>query len=314
MNRRFILAGLGFVGLAAIGGTLWLRAQGAGARRAETFYDTPLEAPKGPLQVYHLGHSLVGQDMPAMLAQLAGEGHGYDSQLGWGTPLRDHWEPDLEVNGFAASNDHPRFRDAREGVGSGDYDAVVLTEMVEITDAIAYHDSATYAARWAGLAADARPDTRIYLYETWHHTDDPKGWLTRIDEDLEVQWLDRILYPALGADGPPIYLIPAGQVMAAFVRIIEAEGDIDGITSVNDLFARQADGTPDTIHLSDLGAFLVALTHYAVLYHRLAPASVPQLTRADGSLADMPGVGAAAVMQRAVWEVVTTLPQTGVAG
>lgn len=314
MKRRFILAGLGFVGLAAIGGALWLRAQGAGAKRAEALYAAPLDAPDGPLRVYHLGHSLVGQDMPAMLAQMAGEGHGYESQLGWGTPLRDHWKPDLEVNGFDASNDHPRFRDAREGVGSGDYNAVVLTEMVEITDAIAYHDSAKYAARWAGLAADARAATRIYLYETWHHTDDPKGWLTRIDEDLEAQWLGRILYPALGADGPPIYLIPAGQVMAAFVRLVEAEGEIDGITSVHDLFATQEDGTPDTIHLSDLGAYLVALTHYAVLYHSLPPGGAPQLTRADGSLADMPGVGAAAVMQRTVWEVVTALPQTGVAG
>lgn len=311
-NRRFILAGLGLSAIAATTGAMWMRARGAGARRAAALFASPLQAPDGPLRVYHLGHSLVGQDMPAMLAQLAPPGHGYESQLGWGTPLADHWEPDRAVNGFEASNDHPRYRDARDGIGSGDYDAVVLTEMVEITDAIAYHDSAKYLRLWADLAADARPNTRVYLYETWHHTDDPKGWLTRIDDDLQAQWLDRILYPALGAEGPAMYLIPAGQVMAAFVRIVAAEGDIDGITSVNDLFSTQPDGTPDTIHLSDLGAYLVALTHYAVLYHSLPTGTVPQLTRADGTLADMPGVGAAAVMQRTVWEVVTGLPQTGV--
>ncbi len=312
-NRRFLLAGLGLVGLSALGGGMWLWARGAGARRAQSLYATPLDAPDGPLRVYHLGHSLVGQDMPAMLAQLAGAGHGYESQLGWGAPLKDHWDPDIEVNGFEASNDHPRYRDAREAVGSGDYDAVVLTEMVEITDAIAYFDSAAYTARWAALAAGAREGTRVYLYETWHHTDDPKGWLRRIDEDLEAQWLGKILYPALGSDGPAIHLIPAGQVMAAFVRAVEERGGVDGISAVQDLFATQDDGTPDTIHFNDIGAYLVALTHYAVLYHR-SPEGLPHaLMRADGTPADAPGAEAAALMQRVVWDVVRRLPQTGVA-
>ena len=65
----------------------------------------------------------------------------YDSQLGWGTSLREHWEPDLPINGFDAENDHPRFRPARDAIGSGDYDSVVLTEMVEIKDAVKYHKS-----------------------------------------------------------------------------------------------------------------------------------------------------------------------------
>ncbi|WP_432816800.1 hypothetical protein [Sulfitobacter sp. JB4-11] len=316
-KRRFILSGLALAGLAVLGGGIWARMRGADARaglkRAETLYRTPLAAPDGPMRVFHLGHSLVGQDMPAMLAQLAGAGHGYESQLGWGTPLMDHWEPDQEINGFETSNDHPRFRDARTAIGSGDYDAVVLTEMVEITDAIAYFDSATYLARWAALAAAGRPDTRLYLYETWHHTDDPKGWLDRIDADFQAQWLTRILYPALGVDGPPIYLIPAGQVMAAFIRAVEDAEGVDGITTAQDLFGTAEDGTPDTIHFNDRGAYLVALTHYAVLYHR-SPEGLPHaLNRADGTAADAPGPAAAALMQRVVWDVVTALPQTGVA-
>src|SRR6056297_2905194 len=59
-------------------------------------YERPLPPPDGALAVYHLGHSLVGRDMPAMLGQLASaagrEDHGYDSQLGWGTTLKAHWE------------------------------------------------------------------------------------------------------------------------------------------------------------------------------------------------------------------------------
>ena len=47
----------------------------------------PLPPPADPLATYHLGHSLVGRDMPAMLAQMAG--HDHASQLGWGASLRN---------------------------------------------------------------------------------------------------------------------------------------------------------------------------------------------------------------------------------
>lgn len=277
-------------------------------------YARPAPPPAHPLRVFHIGHSLVGRDMPAMLAQLADAGlgadarprHAYESELGWGATLKGHWG-DAKLAGFAAENDHPRFRAAGEAVDSGAYDAVVLTEMVEIRDAIAYFDSPDYLHRWARRAWDANPQTRVYLYETWHPLDDPEGWLARLDADLARYWEGRILRGALAWPGMdrPIYLIPAGQVMAAFIRAAEARGGVDGIAAKADLFA-------DTIHLNDLGAYLVALTHYAVLYGR-SPVGLPrQLSRADGTPAAAPGPEAARLMQEIVWETVTRQPLTGV--
>ena len=144
-TRRAVLGVLALAGAYGAYRVITRRQQIAAA---EALYATPLSKPSGALNVYHLGHSLVGRDMPAMLAQLAGEGHRYDSQLGWGTSLKEHWEPDLAINGFDQENAHPRFRPAKEALGSGEYDCVVLTEMVEIADAIRYHDSAEYLARW----------------------------------------------------------------------------------------------------------------------------------------------------------------------
>jgi len=309
-TRRAVLGVLALAGAYGAYRVITRRQQIAAA---EALYATPLSKPSGALNVYHLGHSLVGRDMPAMLAQLAGEGHRYDSQLGWGTSLKEHWEPDLAINGFDQENAHPRFRPAKEALGSGEYDCVVLTEMVEIADAIRYHDSAEYLARWAGLAWEANPDTRIYLYETWHHTDDGNGWLYRIDRDLRKYWQDKIKYPALLSGDAPIHLIPAGQVKAAFVRAVEEQGGIAEVSEVHDLFAKREDGTPDTIHFNDLGAYLVALTHYAVLYHR-SPVGLPrQLDRADGTPATAPSPEVAALMQRIVWNVVQRHPETGVA-
>ncbi len=187
--------------------------------------------------------------------------------------------------------------------------------MVEIKDAIKYHDSAAYLTRWANLARDSGPQTQVYLYETWHWLDDPDGWLDRLENDLEPYWEDAILLPDLVVSGTrrPVHMIPAGQVMARFVRKVEALGGIDNIPDRTALFAVEPGGKQDQIHVGDLGAYLVALTHYAVLYHR-SPVGLPhQLLRADGTPADAPGQAAARLMQETVWQVVSTYAKSGVA-
>ena len=270
-------------------------------------YATALPA-KRPQAVYHLGHSLVGRDMPAMLSQLMG--NRYHSQLGWGASMRNHWQSD--VPGFAEENATPAFRPARDALASGDYDALVLTEMVELKDAIRYHDSAKALADWAALARSARPDIRVYLYETWHRLDDPAGWEARIATDLPALWEGQILRPAMAASDQVIHVIPAGQVLAALVQRIEA-GDMPGLSSRADLFGRDG-AAPDMIHLSDIGHYAVALTHYAVLSGE-SPVGLPHaLLRADGSPAEAPTPQAARLMQEVVWQVVTGYAPTGVIG
>lgn len=69
----------------------------------EALYETPLTAPSVGLRVFHLGHSLVNRNMPDMVRQFVEERgfeHDYQSQIGWGTPLKSHWEPKEEIFGF----------------------------------------------------------------------------------------------------------------------------------------------------------------------------------------------------------------------
>ena len=276
-------------------------------------YADPLPAPSAPMSVYHLGHSLVGRDMPAMLTQLAGAGHRYDMQLGWGTPLKDHWTG--EINGFDQENAHDRYRDAAEALASGEYDAFVFTEMVELKAAIDYFDSWDYANRWTVRAREGRDDIRVYLYETWHEIDIEEGWLNRLDLDLGRYWEREIIDRAMAAEDPhrPIHVIPGGQVFARFVRALQERGGVDGLMGEADLFSKDENGVQDPIHFNDIGAYLVALTHYAVLYHQ-SPVGLPhELVKADGTPATAPGPEAARLMQETVWEVVTGYPRTGVA-
>jgi hypothetical protein len=317
MTRKGLFAiGAAMIATAAAGLLIWRSfvatpaiptLPGLDDAQMQALYTDPLPAPDAPLAVYHIGHSLVGRDMPAMLAQLAGEGHRYDSQLGWGATLKSHWG-DAPVNGFEQENAHPRFRPAREAVDSGVYDAIVLTEMVEIRDALRYHDSARYLAQFAEAARKARPDVRLYLYETWHNLDDPEGWLDRLDADLPRYWEAGILRPALlqGPESQRIHLIPAGQAMAALVREIEARGGVGNVISSRDLFS-------DQIHLSDLGTYFVALVHYAALYGD-SPEGLPhELLRGDGTPATAPAPETARLMQEIAWRVVSSTRLSGVA-
>ncbi|KIC14092.1 hypothetical protein [Leisingera sp. ANG-Vp] len=305
MGRR------GFLALGSVAAALGV--MGFASRSRPLPVPPPLSAPEGPLQVFHLGHSLVGPDMPHMLAQLAPGGHGYNSQLGSGTSLRAHWEPEDNILDFETANQAPAFRDAKEAIGSGGYGAVVLTEMVELRDALKYFDASKYLGKWADLARGASPAPRIYLYETWHRLDDAEGWLERIDADLETLWTRKLLGPdSRRNSGHPVYLIPGGQVLAAVARAAEA-GEIPGVASRESLFARTPEGGLDSIHINDLGAYAVALTHYAVLYQR-SPEGLPyQLTRRDGSPAEAFSAEGAAKVQQIVWDAVRALPRTGIA-
>lgn len=311
------------IGLAGGLALIWLAAMPrapdplAPAER-QAHYDTPLTAPQRDLNVYYLGHSLIGPDIPAFVAQLAqaagDDDSSYNSQLGWGASLRSHWEPAEDIPGFDVMNQPPAYRPAKTALESGDYDALVLTEMIDLEDAIRWHDSGRYTALWAQLARDNAPAIRVYKYETWHQHTDAADWIDRIERDAEALWEGTILaqakaYPGVGT----IHVIPAGRAMAAFAREIRSRGGLPGMAGADTLFTLTDDGTRDDIHPSDKAAYLVALVHYATLYHA-DPRGLPHnLTRADGSPADAPAPEVAALMQQVAWDVVRSVRSSGVA-
>lgn len=284
------------------------------AAALDALYAAPADPPSGPVSILYLGHSLVGSDMPAMVAQIAGESHSYNAQLGWGTSLKNHWDGREAIAGFEEMNAAPVYRDGREALASGEYSALVLTEMVEIKDAIRYHDTPRYMAEWLKTALAGNPDIRLYLYETWHQLNDPEGWLERIDRDLTTYWEDAALRPALARlETPkPVYIIPGGQVMAAFTRALDSGQAFPGLYDRTDLFVKEPDGTQDQIHFNAWGAYLMALTQYAVIYGADPRGVTSDVTLADGSPMPPLPEGAAALMQQIVWETVTSYPRTGI--
>lgn len=322
MQRRSMIgAGLALLGLGAAGGgyALWRRKAGKlplpelpplGDEAAFlTDFHRPLAPPAGPMRVFHIGHSLVGREMPGFLAQMAQ--HSYESQLGWGTTLREHWEERLTINGFETENAHPRYRPAREALASGDYDALILTEMSSVEDSLRWHATPNYIAEWAKAARAGRPDIRVYLYQSWRNLDTPGGWEAQTRADLQTFWVNEFLRRAWAAGSGPVHLIPAGAVLVAAALAAEA-GQIPGVTEREAFFSITPEGLRDNVHMSDLGAWLVALTHYAVLYHALPEQPLAEVSRPDGSVFTLAPETAAA-LAGVLRGVIAMQPGTGVA-
>ena len=121
-----------------------------------------------------------------------------------------------------------------------------------------------------------------------------------------------LVLPALFSVSRLTSLSVSRALLAAITRAAEA-GGIPGLTDRNALFDLLPDGTRDQIHLSPLGAYIVALTHYAVLYHR-SPEGLPhQVTLSDGTAYTALDAEGAGILQGLVWQVVTALPRTGLA-
>lgn len=186
-----------------------------------------------------------------------------------------------------------------------EFDTLVLTERVALSNTVPYHASHDYALRFARLAWGE--GAAVVLYGTWVTLDTGPAFAGQgSDPDAGIAWRERLDREAAGweamrahidahrpAGAAQVRLIPAYAVLAAIYDAIEA-GQAP-IGDIRDLFA-------DDIHPSPLGAWIVAMAHFAVLYGR----DPSGLTRPAGI---SPAV--AAWYEALVWRVLSDHPATG---
>ncbi len=260
--------------------------------------------------VLFIGHSLVGIEMPAMLedaVESRGGAGGVRFQVINGAPLVWNWDNSASAQGV----------DARRILPEGDTEVVVLTEAIPLRNHIAWSDTDRYAREFYDLAVAANPNTRVYLYETWHSLDSGTGvdvphddrdgvpWRVRLDQDLPV-WERVIARVNAGRDpgAPAMRLVPVGQALARLDDAI-ASGEAAGLTDIRALFR-------DDIHLNDLGTWFATMVQYATLYGR-DPRGLPrQFHDAWGGAFEAPAPALAARLQQIAWDAVRAHPLTGV--
>ena len=249
--------------------------------------------------ILFVGHSLIGPDLPPLveggLRQMR-QPATVSAQIINGAPLRFNLQNSATAEGV----------DARVELAKGTTDVLILTEAIPLAEHLKWSDTPGAIAAFAELAKAANPDTRVFVYETWHSRKSGSGPVTEGDPNSALPWRERLTADlplwegavrAASAKGVDVALIPAGQAMARLADAIEA-GQVPRVASMDAFFS-------DDIHLSDKGKYFVALVHIAAIAG-VSPEGLPaKMTRSWKSREAVIEDDLARVLQRLAWETVS---------
>lgn len=209
---------------------------------------------------------------------------------------------------------NPATPDARATIGK--YDLLVLTERTSLSNTMPFHNSEKQALQWfthAWSKGNGGAGAETVLYATWvtlasgpdaenpyNDSENHIPWRERLPLEL-ARWEQIMDYVNQNRPegAPPMRMIPGPLLMLAMDDAIK-QGKAPGLTDISDLFG-------DEIHINDVGTYLIALAHYAVIYGR-DPRELPDRINND------PRPELAAFMQELVWQVVTDYERTGLSG
>ena len=276
-------------------------------------------APRSSASVYFIGHSLIDSPLPELihrLATAAGKNHRYSYQLIIGAPIVWNWEHAGEGKISNAKTELAR---------PGYYDALVVTEALPILEHLTWSDPIGNSLKFYDLARNANPHIVFYLYETWHEAPNSEtaDHYIRTIQTERAYW-ERILHGINRArpSGQRAYMIPAGQAFERLIREISAGNLHDarrntrstyyGLDSRLDYLGDYTE--PNRVHLNTLGAYFVALVHFATIY-RQSPVGLPTLMNFNGGIEGVPASvdpALATKLQQIAWDAVRAYPLSGV--
>lgn len=219
-------------------------------------------------KVIHSGHSLTDPIVPVLDAMVAAMGQQEAQTRDMarstipGSPMEWRWN---HRNKYGP--------DARYNIA--DYDLLVITERVSLSNTVDSHNSGNMAVQWfthAWTLGNGGEGAETILYATWVDTNsgpefenpynDPEAHLVfRERMPLEMARWQKIadqVNKERPVGSPPVRVIPGPLIMAAAYDAI-AEGKAPGLRRIEDLFI-------DNIHPNQKGAYLISLAHLAVIY------------------------------------------------
>jgi hypothetical protein len=247
--------------------------------------------------VVFVGHSLVGPTLPALveaaLKQL-GTPSVVQAQIINGASLAYNWDHGAGAEGI----------DARARLSERATDVLILTEAQPFAGHVKYSFTAQNVAKFAALAVESNPDTRVYLYETWPSLNSAPGAVVPGDPEAGTPWRERlalelplwqgVVSQARALSGHDVALIPAGQAMGRLADAIR-DGAVPGIATIQDMFV-------DDIHPNGKGLYFLAMLHAGAISGQ-TPVGLPaKLTRAWASRDAVISDEQAQVLQQIAWD------------
>lgn len=144
------------------------------------------------------------------------------------------------------------------------------------------------------------------LWTTWTSIDGKDGPFREMLDSQGKEWeaMQEYANKNRPAGAPPVYIIPGHKMMARIYDDIQKQ-IVPGISDIKQLFS-------DNIHTNELGAYAIAMIHYACMFNK-SPIGLPnQLIPNPPANTPIPTPEFAGYVQRMVWEVVTSYPRSGI--
>ncbi len=214
-------------------------------------------------------------------------------QVTSGRNLLYHWENGLD--GIIGAGSY-----SRHEIATGSYDVVVIQPFNDEWQSANINRAIDYCGRFYQLANDA--NSQVYLFQGW-------PWLSQtISTQNSINAAFEQIRSAISLNSAkPALVVPAGEVVRAIIE--DAQTGVLKDYNTNNALSR-SNFYIDNLHLGNLGAYAVALTHYATITKR-SPVGLPNTAfdanfYNDNVVSFNPAV--VARIQQIVWDVVSSYP------
>jgi hypothetical protein len=271
--------------MGAVLGALLILSGDGGSAMSEEARGPSAWAAKDHVRAFYSGHSL-SQGVPEIVEQIARSlGHrlNFEVQVLSYSLLRQRTKGE-----DPSASEWPGYRAGHNRKGAGldvaeelrrpqrlapgvKYDVLVVTERHELPAVARKERTAFYLADMAKHLLAGNLDAEVLFYHTWLHIDPDAPW-PWIDYERAVSPMWECVasranldLPSRG-DGPRVRVLPGGSALAELVAALW-DGKVPGVVAsapgarVRLLFS-------DSVHMSDVGRYYIALVHYAVLFGR----------------------------------------------
>jgi len=266
---------------------------------------------------YFVGHSLVNFAMPAFVDNLAksgGKTSEYAVQVMNGANIQSNY------NNWSSAQGTPY----TTALPTGKYDAFILTEAVPLVNHIEWSNTYKVANDFLTYARTYKPNTRFFIYETWHCTNtgrtdtiipeiaphtcwydknDQLLWQPRLKDDFS-KWAKIVDSVRTLQNYDQVFMVPAGQAFYNLSKEID-EGKVPGYSSFRQFFT-------DDIHLNLSGNYFIACVMYACIFRTSPEGLTIKRYNEWGNLwLELP-TQIANIMQKVAWETVCSNRYSGV--
>ncbi len=266
--------------------------------------------PVDDVKAMFVGHSLINNDMPDLVRQLAQSNENLSmikaAQIFNGAPLKFNWQ-NCHQSDFTGEYPPAEFAcdaldEAAAGPLTGPFDTLIVTEANNpIAGQHFWNETQLYLEKFTALLKSHDSNGRAYFFTSWEGLDYHQGeWTDAITKELDeyeqiVAEAENIS-AANGIDAD-IELIPANLALRELILDIE-NGQISGLSQRTDVFK-------DDVHMNDIGNYFIASVVFANIYNRSPEGLTNQIVIQSSGNAVVIEPTLALQLQRLAWTVVT---------